>query len=120
MYGKRALGVIAGLAVLALITFGIGGCKNSTSPIQATSKVFPSTTVNSHDHTITMLVDDVTNRPINGFSTTTSVVMEHSHSFALTQGQLVSVDNGASITATTGPSDVTGTHTHDFTIVKWY
>ena len=40
--------------------------------------------------------------------------------FTMTQEQIMTVAGGTPVTITTGSSDVTGTHTRDFTISKWF
>jgi hypothetical protein len=38
----------------------------------------------------------------------------------MTQAQLQSVNGGGSVVITSGSSATGGTHTHDFTITKWF
>jgi hypothetical protein len=110
-----------GAAALALLAFGAAACSSSSSPAPpGTSKFFTSTTVNAHTHTIILAQDDLDNPPAQGLSRMTTSATGHTHSFAMTQAQLMTVAGGTPVTITTGSSDVTGTHTHDFTISKWF
>ncbi|HMA19042.1 MAG TPA: hypothetical protein VKS03_11435, partial [Thermoanaerobaculia bacterium] len=70
----------------------------------------------------TLTPTEVTSPPAGGISMTTSLagapyIADHTHSFAMTQAQLTTVNGGGAVTITTG---VTLSHTHDFTITKWF
>lgn len=115
---KRTL---VGLVALALYGAFMGACSNSTTPPPAgDSHTFTSTSVNSHTHSVTLAKADVQTPPMAGISGTTTSNSAHTHSFAMTQAELDTVDGGGSVTVTTGSSDVTGAHTHQFTITKWF
>jgi hypothetical protein len=63
---------------------------------------------------------DVETPPAGGITETTSNNSAHTHSFAMTQAELTTVNGGGSVTVTSGSSDVGGAHTHTFTITKWF
>jgi hypothetical protein len=113
-----ALGVIAGLSQ--------SRCSSSTSPSDPTAqKTFDSDSVNaaggSHTHSITLSKTEVQSPPAGGISRATTTasgyVTSHSHTFAMTQAQLQNVMNGGSESVTTS---VDLTHSHIFTITKWF
>lgn len=120
----RISGLIAGAAVLALVAATISGCGNSTSPIPPpggdASRVFASTAVNGHTHNVTITKIQVTTPQASGVETATTMSLDHFHLFDMTQAQLMTVNGGTPVTVTTGASDVTGTHTHDITVAKWF
>jgi hypothetical protein len=118
MKNKRILCLVAGAAVLALISFGVAGCKSSTTP--STSKTFTSNLVNGHTHAMTITQAEVQTPPASGISSDTTSNSGHTHSFDMTQAELQQVNGGTSVTVTTGSSDVGGAHTHTFTITKWF
>jgi len=121
MTPKRIPTAILGLAFLALLAVGLSNCSSSTGPTNSpTSKTFTSSTDNSHSHSVTLENAEIQSPPSAGISKTTSSVSGHTHSFAMTQAQLATVNGGGSVTVTTGSSDVGGTHTHTFTISKWF
>lgn len=120
MSTQRTLAASAGAALLTLIMAGITGCGSSTTPPLTISKTFVSTFVNSHTHTVTINKADIVTPPAAGISEATSSNVGHTHSFAMTQAQLVTVSGGAPVAVTTGVSDSGGPHTHDFTISKWF
>ncbi|HSA97236.1 MAG TPA: hypothetical protein VLJ16_14365 [Acidobacteriota bacterium] len=119
MFGKRFL---IGICALAFIAFGISGCSSSTTPGGGggTTHMFTSTSVNAHTHTVTIDRADVTTPPAAGITESTSSSAGHSHSFAMTQAQLTTVNGGTAVNITTGSSSVTGAHTHDISISKWF
>ena len=121
MAPKRALSALAGAAFLALLIAGVTGCGGgSTTPTNGDSHVFTSTSVNSHTHTVTIDKIVVTTPPAAGIDETTSSNSGHTHSFAMTQAELTTVNGGTAVTVTTGNSDVGGAHTHQFTVSKWF
>lgn len=122
MTGKRIIGVAAGLALLAAMTWSTAGCSSgsTTTPPPTTSKTFASTIVNYHQHTVTVNKSDVQTPPAAGLSLTTSTASGHSHTVNITQAELQSVNAGTAESVNTNPSDTTGTHFHEFTISKWF
>ncbi len=76
--------------------------------------LWTSSTVNqTHTHTYTLTMDNLTNPPSAGLSTNTSSEPGHSHTVSLTLAQLTSISQGASIQTSTG---VTQGHQHQFTL----
>jgi hypothetical protein len=121
MMPKRIPALIAGFAFLVLLAVGLPSCSSTTSPSNApTNKTFTSSVDNSHSHTVTIENAEVQSPLPAGISKTTSSVSGHTHSLTITQAQLTTVNGGGSVTITTGSSDVGGTHTHTFTITKWF
>jgi len=121
---KRAVAAVSGAAFLVLLAAGVTGCGGSTGPYGGgggdATHTFLSTTVNAHYHTLTINKTDVQTPPAAGLSLTTSSASGHTHSFTLTQVQLTTVNGGTAVIQSTATSDVTGTHSHDFTISKWF
>ena len=120
MSTQRTLAAIAGAAFLALFMAGATGCGSPTSPPLSVSRTFNSTDVNAHNHSVTIDTADVKIPPSAGISETTSSNVGHTHSFAMSQAQLTAVAAGTAVTITTGVSDFGGSHTHDFTVSKWF
>ncbi len=120
MSTQRTLAAIAGAAFLTVLMAGVTGCGSPTSPPPSVSRTFNSTDVNAHNHSVTIDTADVKIPPAAGISETTSSNVGHTHSFAMSQAQLTAVAAGTAVTITTGVSDFGGSHTHDFTISKWF
>lgn len=120
MSTKRILAVISGAALLALLVVGVTGCGSSTTP-SVTSHTFTSATVNGHSHTVVIDKADVQTPPALGLTETTSSSLSHTHTFDMTQAQLMTVNSGTAVVITTGTTDAAGgLHAHDFTISKWF
>jgi hypothetical protein len=119
MFSKRTPAVIIGVWALAFIAFGLSSCSSSTT-VNNTNETFTSDIVNSHTHTVTLTQTQVMSPPAGGISLTTSSNSGHTHSFAMTQAQLTTVNGGTDVNVVTGSSDVTGTHTHEFAVSKWF
>jgi len=119
MKSRSLFGMIAGAVFLAFVMAGATGCDSSTTP-SGDSHVFTSTSVNAHSHSVTIDKADVQTPPMAGISESTSSSAGHTHSFAMTEAQLTTVNGGGSVTITTGSSDTGGAHTHDITITKWF
>ena len=108
--GLATLGLLAGLAQ--------SRCKSSTTPSDPTLEhTFTSNTVNGHNHNITISKTEVQSPPTAGISRSTSSGPGHSHTFAMTQSQLQDVMNGTAEGISTGTTD---SHSHEFTISKWF
>ncbi len=112
-------------AACILIAGFFAGCKSSTTPDSPTDqKVFTSSTELSHSHTITINKSDIQTPGTGGITMTTnssSTYGGHTHTFAMTRDQLVSVMGGASVAIVTGVGDGgLGAHAHTFTILKWF
>ncbi len=118
MIFRKIAGISVSIAVLAFLLFGLGGCKSSTTP--GTEKTFESTLNNGHTHAVTITQADVQSPPAAGISLVTSMDSGHTHTFDMTQAQLMTLNGGTAVTVTTGVSDVTGAHTHDFALTKWF
>ena len=116
---KTTVAVACG-AFLALLAFGLTGCSDSTTPNPGTTRTFTSSVANSHTHTVTIERSDVQNPPMAGITETTSSNSSHTHSFAMTQAQLMTCNGGGMVMVMTGSSDVGGAHTHNFSITKWF
>jgi hypothetical protein len=111
-----AIGVLGLLGLF--LTLGGAACSSSTTPSNTTtSQTFTSTSVQSHTHTVTIQKTEVDSPPSGGISRQTSTSGGHSHTFTMTQDQLNSVKNGASVQIETS---VDSSHSHSFTIAKWY
>jgi hypothetical protein len=123
---QTGFGGLAGvLATAALIKCGNSGPTGTSNA----SQTFASTSANNHSHTLTVQKTDVESPPAAGISGITSSAsassgyssVPHTHTYALTQGQLQSVMGGGSVVITSGiTADATGNHSHDFTITKWF
>jgi hypothetical protein len=120
MSANKNLALVACAAFLTLIIAGVTGCGSPTTPPPTTSKTFTSTSVNAHSHTVTIAKADVETPPAAGIALTTSSSVGHTHSFNMTQAQLMTVNGGTAVTQTTGPADIGGVHSHDFTISRWF
>ena len=81
----------------------------------------PSTSDNSHTHTLCVLTTDLTSPPAAGVNYTTSLDSGHTHHVPLTAANLTTINGGQSVTVTS-TSDVdpinNAAHTHMFTIMK--
>lgn len=105
---------------LSAVVLSLGGtaCKSSTTPSNPTdSQTFTSTSAQSHTHTVTIQKTEVDTPPTGGISRQTFTSGGHSHTFTMTQDQLNSVKNGTSVQIETS---VESSHSHAFTIAKWY
>lgn len=101
-----------------LLVLGGSACKSSTTPsTPGTSKTFTSTDVQYHTHTVTIQRSEIDTPPSGGISRQTSTASSHSHTFTMSQDQLMSVQGGSSVQIET---DVVSGHSHTFTISKWY
>jgi hypothetical protein len=79
-----------------------------------------STVSNGHTHALCVPLADLDNPPASGATYGTSVTDGHRHTAALTQGQLMAVAVGQTITVTTS-TVATGNlagHTHRFAVAK--
>jgi hypothetical protein len=112
------LGVVAGLYQ--------SRCSSSMSPSDPMAqKTFESDSVNaaggSHSHSITLTKMEMQSPPGGGISRATTAasgyVTSHSHTFAMTHDQMQNIMSGRaeSITTSTELS-----HSHVFTITKWF
>ena len=121
MSAKKIFMIVAGAGFLALLMFAGAGCGSSTTPGPGdNTRMFTSTTANAHTHTVVIAKADIQTPPSAGISETTSANVGHSHTFGLTEAQLVTINGGTAVTQATGTSDVGGTHFHEFTISKWF
>jgi len=116
MSGTRVLAIALLLVVFGVLQMSCSKSSNPAAPHTSDFKVFTSTVVNGHSHTITIQKSELETPPVGGISRQTSVALYHSHSFAMTQAQLTAALTGP-VVITTG---ITNDHTHDFTIQKWY
>jgi hypothetical protein len=94
----------------------------TTTTTVPASHTFTSTVFVTHSHTVTLPPTDLTSPPAGGISMQTSLagapyIADHTHTFSMTQAQLTTVNGGTPVTVTTA---VTLSHTHDFTIAKWF
>lgn len=117
-------GLLGALACVALLVwFGCSSSgSNSKSPTgpstpDTTSHVFTSSLVASHMHTITLAKTEVETPPAAGISRETSSTGGHTRTFTMSAAQLTSVKGGGTETITTS---VVNSHSHTFTITKWY
>ena len=115
-----AAGAAVGLGQLAL-----SACKSTSSPMTpATSKTFTSTQAGNpaHTHTFDVAQSEINSPPAGGISRSTSVYSGHSHTFTMSQADLTTVMGGGSVTldtSTEAPA-YNVSHSHSFTIAKWY
>jgi len=114
----------ARIAAIVFLTVLLGvfqiSCSKSSStapPSNTDSKVFTSTVVSSHSHTITIQKSEIETPPTGGISRQTSSSSGHTHTFTMTEAELTNVKAGTAVVITTG---VASGHQHDFTIQKWY
>jgi len=109
-WGAGALALIPGLAFLS-------GCKSSssTTPPTTDSKMFTSSSSQSHTHTVTLAKTEIESPAALNKPTSTSG--SHTHTVALTLDQVTSIKNGTPVTIETSTTDG---HSHSFTIAKWY
>ena len=112
---KFSLGGLAGFGVLALWP----GCSgsSSTTPPPTTGGTFTSSTVQSHNHTVTLTQSEVQSPPSAGIFRETSSSVYHTHSVTLSQADLESVNAGNTVTISTS---VTSGHSHTFDFKKWF
>src|SRR5512138_99186 len=103
-----------------LLAWGTGCSSNTTGPSLRTMRIFSTTVVNDHFHMVTIEQTDVQDPPSLGLSQSTTSNRDHSHSLALSELHLSTVNEGTPVTLTTGISEVGGAHTHDVTIRKWF
>jgi len=109
-----------GLTALGIL-FLTSCSKSSTPDIPPTTQTFPSSAVLGHTHSITISKSDIDSPPAAGIALTTTASGTHSHSFAMTSDQLLSVAGGSTVTVVSGFADGgAGAHTHSFSIKKWY
>ncbi|MGV8119500.1 MAG: hypothetical protein AB2L14_07010 [Candidatus Xenobiia bacterium LiM19] len=117
--------------VTALLLNGCGGGSSSgDNPNPISSPVtgpyiynYTSTDADNHNHTARLYSNDLSTPPAAGVSDTSSTVLDHSHSIAVTQAQCTSINNGSQITismaSATNPN--TGvSHTHNVTLLKQF
>ena len=106
-------------AALGFFQVSCGGSSSTTAPPakpDPNSRVFTSTLVGGHTHTITIQKSEIETPPTGGISRLTSSTV-HTHSFTMTEVELTNVKGGTPVVVTTGDTNL---HTHGFTIQKWY
>ncbi len=109
----------AGLFAL-LLAWGTACSSAITGPSPRTMRIFSTTVVNDHFHMVTIDQTDIQDPPSLGLSESTTASRDHSHSLALSELHLSTVNEGTPVTLTTGVSEVGGAHAHDVTIRKWF
>ena len=118
---KRAefLKVMGAGTLVALAGSAVTACKSSsTTPSNPTdSRMFTSSTIQNHTHTITIQKTEVETPPAGGISRETSSASGHTHTFTMTADDLANVKSGTAVNIDTA---VTSAHLHTFTIQKWY
>jgi len=104
-------------AMAAFLIVAGPACKSSTSADNPlTEKSFISTSSENHAHGVQVTRVAIENAPAEGYSHATSLVNSHVHTFTMSQAQLLSVKNGATVDIVTPETG----HTHTFTIQKWF
>ena len=76
---------------------------------------YTSTSDLDHTHTVGVLRTDLSAPPVAGVAKTTSNVENHTHTVALTEAELASIQAGTNVTKETSNDD---NHTHFFTFFK--
>jgi hypothetical protein len=112
-------GVAAVSIPLTVALNGCGGGGGTTTPATGTGFTITSNPGQfGHNHTVTILFNDLTTQPAAGVNYTTSAggSPSHTHQLIITQGQLNDINGGKSDNIST-VIDATA-HTHEFTIVK--
>jgi hypothetical protein len=111
------LGLLGALAAVLIVAGS--ACKSSTTAVNPPEeKSFISTSTDNHTHGVQVTRLAIESTPADGYSHATSLVNSHVHTFTMSQAQLLSVKNGATVDIVTS-TDSTG-HTHTFTIQKWF
>lgn len=105
--------ILAGLSVLVMARCS----SNETTVPTYETKIFTSTTVDGHAHTVTLTRTDIQARREEGYTVTTSSTSGHTHTFKMTKAQCESVNNDISVTITTSTDSG---HAHDFAIANWW
>lgn len=98
MRRKRLLKCLFPAALLGMSILILAMCKSpeSSKPVDET-KIFTSTTVEDHAHTVTLKKSDIQGAPAEGFSMTTSSASNHTHTFRMTKAQAESVADRKSV-----------------------
>jgi hypothetical protein len=109
---------LLGMLAAVLIVAG-SACKSSpTTPENPPDeKSFYSTTSQSHSHSVTITKLAIQSPPAEGYTHATSLVNSHVHTFSLSQAQLQSLKDGATLDVETSTDSG---HSHTFTIKKWF
>lgn len=111
------IGMVGGTATILGLK-----CSSPESPDQPNGdeeneQTFTSNTVDGHTHTVTLEKSEIENPPDGGISKNTSYSGGHTHTFSMTQQQLMDVKNGQTVTVS---DSVVSNHQHDYDISKWY
>jgi len=115
----RIAAIAFAAVALGFFQASCGGSSGTVSPPPTpnpNSRVFTSTLVGGHTHTITIQKSEIETPPTGGISRQTSST-GHTHTFTMSEVNLTTVKGGTPVVVTTGD---TNAHTHDFTIQKWY
>jgi hypothetical protein len=109
-------GVLGALAAFLIV--GGSACKSSTTPQNPPEeKSFISTSSQSHTHSVQVTRLAIESTPADGYSHATSLVNSHVHTFSLSQAQLQSLKDGATLDIETSTDNG---HSHTFTIKRWF
>lgn len=118
MKRKEFLKIAAAGAAVSLGNLALSACKSTSTPTTpGTSKTFSSSTESGHSHTVSIARTEIDSPPPGGFSRETASASGHTHTFTISMAELTTVSGGGSVTVTTS---VTSSHSHAFTISKWY
>jgi hypothetical protein len=131
MHNGKIIFIIACLLIGGF--FIVAGCNNSSSSSNSSPDILPSpaqqpyiytytsSDADNHNHTARVYSTALSAPDANGWSDTSSTVLNHTHTMSLTQAQLTSMNAGQSVTVTssTATNPTTGnSHYHTWTIVK--
>ncbi len=92
-----------------LTACGSGGNSNTLT--------FTTSFNDSHTHTVSLELSEITTPPAAGVTKITSLNSSHTHTVSLTEADLASIDAGNTVTKTTSEDETPGhvhTHTVDF------
>jgi hypothetical protein len=104
-----------GILAAWMIIVGSACSNDITTDIPLTEKSYYSTTVDGHSHSVTITKTEIENaQPI---LRTTSLVNSHTHIVSLSQEQVQSLKDGATVSVET---TVDNGHSHTFSFQKWY
>jgi hypothetical protein len=123
------LKMLGGGTIVALAGSAISACKKTTTlDVQPNPQngEFTSTITLNHTHQVIILRSDILAPGATGMTTKTSYPSGgyssvHTHTFAMTQAQLMEVADHKILTIETGSFNAgDGPHTHWFTIDRWW
>jgi mono/diheme cytochrome c family protein len=114
---KKTLALFV-LAALSAIQFGCGESSETNAPsVKLTASTVASSTVIAHQHTVSIPFIDVSAAPASSiFQYRSDSVPGHSHVIALSQQQMIDLNNGMQLTLTSSAPDTGAPHAHIWNI----